>query len=211
MSTFQSEQEAFWAGSFGDEYTERNNDAEGKSVDGRVMIYAKVALQTGRWSTVLDLGANRGLNAVAIKRLFPGTHMTSVEINKTAASHLRKLADEVHECSILDFEPPRQYDLVMITGVLIHINPDALPIVYRKMEQAAKRFVLISDYYNPTPVEVVYRGHAGKLFKRDFAGEFMDMFPGFRLVDYGFAYHRDPLFPQGDENWFLLERSSAKS
>jgi spore coat polysaccharide biosynthesis protein SpsF len=26
------------------------------------------------------------------------------------------------------------------------------------------------------------------------------------LVDYGFAYHRDPNFPQDDITWFLLEK-----
>jgi spore coat polysaccharide biosynthesis protein SpsF len=27
-----------------------------------------------------------------------------------------------------------------------------------------------------------------------------------KLLDYGFAYRRDPDFPQDDINWFLLER-----
>ena len=49
--------------------------------------------------------------------------------------------------------------------------------------------------------------HQGKLFKRDFAGEFLDRFADVRLVDYGFAYHRDPNFQQDDISWFLLEKS----
>jgi len=58
----------------------------------------------------------------------------------------------------------------------------------------------------PSVVELVYRGHAGRLFKRDFAGEMLDMFPGLTLRDYGFAWHRDPGCPQDDLTWFLLER-----
>ena len=26
------------------------------------------------------------------------------------------------------------------------------------------------------------------------------------LIDYGFSYHRDPVFPQDDITWFLMER-----
>lgn len=64
----------------------------------------------------------------------------------------------------------------------------------------------IVEYYNPIPVEVTYRRHRRKLFKRDFAGEMLDAFPNLRLVDYGFVYHRDANFAQDDVNWFLLEK-----
>ena len=56
------------------------------------------------------------------------------------------------------------------------------------------------------PVEVVYRGHTGRLFKRDFASELLDRYSDLRLVDYGFVYHRDPTFPLDDFNWFLMEK-----
>jgi spore coat polysaccharide biosynthesis protein SpsF len=90
--------------------------------------------------------------------------------------------------------------------VLIHINPDELAGVYDMMLKASSRYILIAEYYNPVPVEVAYRGHGGVLFKRDFAGEMMDRSGSLRLVDYGFVYHRDPLFPQDDGTWFLMER-----
>jgi spore coat polysaccharide biosynthesis protein SpsF len=54
-------------------------------------------------------------------------------------------------------------------------------------------------------VEIDYRGHSGKLFKRDFAGEMLDRFPDLKLVSYGFCYHRDE-FPQDDSTWFLMEK-----
>ena len=48
----------------------------------------------------------------------------------------------------------------------------------------SKKFILIAEYYNPTPVEVSYRGHNGKLFKRDFAGEMMKKYSDLKLIDY---------------------------
>ena len=49
-------------------------------------------------------------------------------------------------------------------------------------------------------------GHTDRLFKMDFAGEFIDKFINTVLVDYGFAYKRDIAFPQDDITWFLLEK-----
>ena len=70
----------------------------------------------------------------------------------------------------------------------------------------SNRYVLVAEYYNPTPVSVDYRGHKNKLFKRDFAGELIDLY-GMRLIDYGFFYHRDNQTPQDDITYFLLEKN----
>ena len=37
--------------------------------------------------------------------------------------------------------------------------------------------------------------------------EIMDLYPMMKLVDYGFVYHRDPVFKGDDYTWFLLEKS----
>jgi spore coat polysaccharide biosynthesis protein SpsF len=65
---------------------------------------------------------------------------------------------------------------------------------------------LICEYYNPSPVTINYRGHKDRLFKRDFAGEFMDVYKDVELIDYGFSYRRDQKFPQDDITWFLLKK-----
>ena len=94
----------------------------------------------------------------------------------------------------------------MAKGVLIHINPELLERAYRKLYDASHRYVLVCEYYNPSPVRMPYRGHDDRLFKRDFAGEMLDMFADLQLIDYGFQYHRDPTFPQDDITWFLMEK-----
>jgi len=64
---------------------------------------------------------------------------------------------------------------------------------------------LLVEYYNPDPISINYRGHTDRLYKRDFAGELMDLHPNLSLIDYGFQYRRDPLFPQDDLTWFLMQ------
>ena len=133
--------------------------------------------------------------------------MNGIEINETAAKECSQIKNvTVHNKSILDFISDEKYDLTFTSGVLIHINPDELPNVYDKMYQYSNKYIVVVEYYNPTPVEVNYRGNEGKLFKRDFAGELMDRFPDLKLIDYGFVYHRDNQFTSDDSTWFLLEK-----
>jgi spore coat polysaccharide biosynthesis protein SpsF len=202
---FRTEQEAFWAGAFGDEYSERN--AGERLVATKTALLTRVLGRTVGVVTAIEFGANIGMNLIALRHLLPDVQLTAVEINAQAASRLSELGVGVHNTSILDFEPPARYDLVLISGVLIHIAPDELPHVYDRLHAACGRYLCIVEYYDPNPVEVPYRGHRERLFKRDFAGEVLDRFPDLRLVDYGFAYHRDPVFPMDDLTWFLLERA----
>lgn len=201
-------QESFWAGQFGDSYVERNGDP--RWIDWNIAYYSKLLSKMATPTSILELGCNRGLNLHALRRLYPQCSLSAVEINSLAARHVRNELPHVdlHHTSILEFQPTRQWDLVFTNGVLIHLAPEALPRVYELMAQASARYVLISEYYNPTPVEVTYRGHAARLFKRDFAGEFLDANPGFALIDYGFVYHRDPTMHPDDMTWFLMEKKS---
>ena len=47
----------------------------------------------------------------------------------------------------------------------------------------------------------------GLLWKRDFAGEMMGIYPNLKLRDYEFIYHREPEYPQDDVTWFLMEKT----
>ena len=202
---YKTEQEAFWAGAFGDEYAERN--AGEALIASNLYLFSKMMARSAKITSTLELGANIGLNLRALKRLFPQAQLAAVEINQNAAKKLKEWGKaEVYQESIFDFMPSRQWDFVFTSGVMIHINPEMLPFLYDLMYRASSRYIGVIEYYNPTPVGIFYRGHENKLFKRDFAGEILDRFPGLSLVDYGFIYHRDPNFPQDDPNWFLLEK-----
>lgn len=145
--------------------------------------------------------------------LMPDVQTTAIEINHKAVERLKKDTFfesqlKIFETSILEYEPENVYDFVLISGVLIHINPDELQQVYEKLYASSRKYICISEYYNPTPTEIFYRGHTGKLFKRDFAGEFLDKYPDCKLLDYGFQYHRDYHFPKDDVTWFLIEKQT---
>jgi pseudaminic acid biosynthesis-associated methylase len=203
---FKTEQEAFWAGSFGTSYIERNKGI--KLLASNLEFFAKALTRTRHLTDCIEFGSNIGMNLKALKLLYPDIDAFGIEINDDAAKKLSELISEenVINKSILNFNPSKTWDLVLIKGVLIHINPEALPDVYDKLVASCGKFLLVAEYYNPSPVAIPYRGHLDRLFKRDFAGEIMDRHSQMKLIDYGFAYHRDPNFPQDDISWFLMEK-----
>lgn len=203
---YKSPQEAFWAGSFGDDYSVRNN-AE-RIVASNTALFSRILARTGTVNSVMEFGANIGLNLVAINRLMPMAELSAVEINKKACKTLEDLGFVKVYCeSMMDFEMDRPRDFVFSKGVLIHIDPERLSKAYDALYRTSQRYICVCEYYNPTPVEVKYRGYENKLFKRDFPGEMLDKYSDLRLIDYGFVYHRDPRFPQDDLSWFLMEKT----
>jgi len=203
---YLTEQEAFWAGEFGTDYIGRNEGPE--ILASNLSFFSRALTSAGRVGSCVEFGANVGMNLRALQLLYPGIALSGIEINPVAADSLGQHIgqDRVFQGSILDYPAQAQHDLALIKGVLIHIDPEQLPGVYRKLYASTRRWLLVAEYYNPVPVTIRYRGHDNRLFKRDFAGEILDLFPELRLVDYGFAYRRDPAFPQDDITWFLMER-----
>ena len=209
-SAFKTEQEAFWAGAFGDEYIGRNDSKE--LLASNLHFFSQALRRAGRIDSCLEFGANIGMNLRALQLLYPAMQRTmGIEINIEAARQLGQLIGEqnVFQGSIFDYPVSATVDLSLIKGVLIHIKPEMLAATYRKLVEASHRYVLVCEYYNPAPVAIPYRGHVDRLFKRDFAGEMLEQFPELTLVDYGFTYRRDPAFPQDDITWFLMQKKEG--
>jgi pseudaminic acid biosynthesis-associated methylase len=208
---FKTAQEVFWAGDFGNKYIHRNKGVN--LVASNVALLSQALQRTHGIRDCIEFGANIGLNLQALKLLYPRLQPYAIEINPTAAAALVNVvpSENIYPISILDFAPKRTYDLVLAMGILIHINPGYLGRVYEKLYRSCRRYLLICEYYNPTPTCVIYRGHKDVLFKRDFAGEILDKYGDLNLVDYGFVYHRDPNFPQDDVNWFVLEKRRRRT
>lgn len=207
ISSFKTAQEDFWAGAFGDQYVERNSNI--KIQAGKLAFFARLFSKMSAVNSCIEFGANIGLNLRAIEQLIPQAQLAAVEINKKAVSNIKSWGKaRVYHQSILDYIPDHRYDLSFTMGVLIHLNPAVLPEVYDILYKSSGRYIMIGEYYSPTPVEVSYRGHDGRLFKRDFAGEFLDTYQDLKLLDYGFLYHRDNNFPMDDITWFLMKKNN---
>jgi len=202
---YKTEQERFWAGEFGNDYAARNCGPQ--NVAAATALFAKVLARTHGISSVLELGANIGLNMRALHHLLPSATLDAVEINESAFTQLRTLPGvTAHHASILEYKPLAPVDFAFTKGVLIHIAPEEIAGALDTLYTASRRYIGLLEYYNITPMEVPYRGHGGRLFKRDWCADLLKRHPDLRLLDYGFVYHGDPSFSDDDITWFLLEK-----
>ena len=207
MKQYKTDQESFWAGEFGTEYIKRNQG--GALLASNLNFFTKSLQSAYEINSAIEFGANIGMNLKALKLLRPLIDISAIEINHEAVNLLSEvvLRKNIFQESILDFKSNQFWDLVLIKGVLIHINPEFLPQAYKALYDSSNRYILVCEYYNPSPVEINYRGHKDRLFKRDFAGEMLKKYIDLKLIDYGFIYKNDPNFPQDDISWFLMEKS----
>jgi pseudaminic acid biosynthesis-associated methylase len=203
---YKTEQEKFWQGDFGDDYCYRNKDK--LLIKNNFVLFKKIFSKFFKIKSLIEFGPNIGLNVIALKKIFKLNFITGVEINKKACLQIKNIKKlNIINDSIIDFTPKKKYDLVLVKGVLIHINPHKLKKVYKTIYKSCKPsgYILIAEYYSPQPTMLIYRGKRNKLFKRDFAGEFVSLFKKTKIVKYGFAYHKDK-YPQDDLNWFLIKK-----
>ncbi|MDD2541975.1 MAG: hypothetical protein PHH28_13155 [Desulfuromonadaceae bacterium] len=206
MKEYKTEQESFWSGDFGAEYIQRNKGS--KLLASNLAFFVKALAGANIRGEAIEFGANIGMNLKALKLLYPMLDLYAIEINSQAAAELGNVisTNNIFQTSILEFTPERTWDLVFTKGVLIHINPNYLPQVYDALYHATGRYLLLCEYYNPSPISIEYRGHSNRLFKRDFCKEIINRHPDLELIDYGFVYRYDQNFPQDDINWFLMKK-----
>ena len=75
-----------------------------------------------------------------------------------------------------------------------------------KMFDYSKKYILIGEYFNRTPVSLTYQGEENKLFKRDFGKLFIQEFE-VELVDYGFLWgHIYDGAGFDDITWWLFKK-----
>ncbi|MEC9281991.1 MAG: pseudaminic acid biosynthesis-associated methylase [Bdellovibrionota bacterium] len=161
---YKTEQEEFWAGTFGTEYIERNNSQQ--HIFAKVAMWTRMLKSANKIESIRELGCNVGLNLIALNYLNPNLELYGYEINKSAAQLATDLnIAEITQGSILNPMGDKSVDLTFTAGVLIHIEPKHLPNVYENLVSGSKRYVLVAEYYSPYPVEIEFRGHRNKKFK----------------------------------------------
>ena len=201
---YKTDQEDFWAGQFGIDYIDRNKSES--LLNSNIAMWDKMLRSADDINSVRELGCNIGLNLLAINQLKPNVELSGYEINEDAINQARELGiKNITKGSILEKIDEKKVDLTFTKTVLIHINPDYLKNVYENLVNGSNRYVLVAEYYNPVPVQIEYRGHDDRLYKRDFAGDLIENY-GLNLVYYGFVYKRDKQAPQDDISWFLLQK-----
>jgi len=191
----------FWTEKFGNEYVDRNLNSNRCTVIGKNLLSNNIKI-----TSCCELGANIGLNLDAIKKIY-NCDTFGIEVNKKAFDILKSKHKSANQ-TILSYRLKKKFDIVLSVGVLIHQKPSDLRSFYRLLYKLSKKYIYISEYFNPVPIKIKYRGHINKLFKRDFAKEFWSLYPKMKLINYGFNWKEDP-FKKGscdNDNWFIFKK-----
>lgn len=161
----ENEQEAFWLGGFGDDYTARNQVKWRE----RIPFWQRVVDLT-QPTMAFEIGCNAGWNLRALREVSPGMSLGGIDVNPSAASLARATGFDVTRSTLneMDLEFRFPADLVFTAGVLIHIAPEHLQAAMAKIVATSSRWVLAVEYSAEQETEVEYRGHAARLWKRDF-------------------------------------------
>lgn len=197
--------EALWAGGFGDEYVDRNATAYA----GRQSFWDGF-LAEHPVERALEVGCNVGGNLRWLAQHVPPAQVFGIDVNEKALDELRREVPGVNGLTAPARTLPLRsdwFDLVFTFGVLIHQPDDSLADVMSEMVRCSRRWVLCGEYYAEQTEEVPYRGHAGALFRRDYASLFLSGHPELELVQQGFL-GRDEGWD--DITWWLFEKPSAR-
>lgn len=207
-------QENTWRGSFGDEYTQRNqfDDVHITECAETFSQIFKSLPADANLSSILEVGCNLGRNLEALSKI-TDAELFGIEPNDSARGILQGKGfikpDNIKNAIGVDIPfDDEAFDLVFTSVVLIHVPDNQIEQTLREIYRTSKRFILAKEYFNPSPTTIQYRGHSDLLFKRDYGSMYMDMFPDLKLLDYGFFWKR--VVPcQDNTTWWLFEKNGA--
>ena len=208
-SYVETEQGGFWRGAFGDAYSLRNAGSP-EQLEARTAMWRRILQPLGDTlpRSVLEVGANVGLNLQALSGL-TSAELHALEPNASARTALAESGilprDHIYD-GFGDALPLADgcVELALTCGVLIHVAPERLLATYRELYRVASRYLVTIEYFSDCEEEVPYRGHSGKLFKRDFGAVWLDQFPDLALVDYGFFWK--PATGLDNLTWWLFRK-----
>ena len=204
-----TDQLARWRGDIGDKYSEKHDPNEGR-VQACVKVWSQMLAPTvgSPIQSILEVGANRGINLRAISRL-SNAELFGLEPNESARRCL--LDDQVMPPSnILDGAaqniplPDASVDLSFTFGVLIHISPDDLLAACQEIHRVSAKYIICAEYFSKHPETISYRDESELLFKRDFGSFWLENFSDLEVVDYGF--HWQPMTDMDDVTWWLFRK-----
>lgn len=187
-------QEDLWINKFGNDYIKDNSNSKyiawKASIFRNIFLSCKISVKS-----LLEYGANIGLNIPAIKSYYPFIKYYAVEINKLAFNQLKKRNIYSYHQSIFD-ELNIKCDLVLTFGLLIHIAPDDLNEAYKILYEHSNKYILMIEHFSNNIETKKYRDYDNAFFKGNFANDFIKLYPSAKIIKGGII--------KGDLSWKLI-------
>jgi pseudaminic acid biosynthesis-associated methylase len=211
----KNEQEDFWSGDFGRDYTDRNNlTAEGLDElylhqfgVSRTEMNQRFLGNQPRQLRILEVGCNVGMQLRHLLQM-GFRDLYGIELQWHALKIARERVPDANLLQGSGFDLPFRdgyFDLVYTSGVLIHIAPQNLPAFMGEIVRCSSRYVWGFEYFAEEVTDINYRGNAGFLWKANYAKLYQQHYPALKLVKQEVFPYRNTNGSQADA-MFLLEK-----
>ena len=213
-----TQQEQFWSGEFGQQYTDRNTRDRDEWNDFYRQNWGLTKSEmnarfTSGWlpeTRILEVGCNTGMQLRGLQDA-GFTSLYGVELQGYAVEKAKQATQHINIIQGSGFDLPFRdgfFDVVCTNGVLIHIAPNDLSAIMDEMVRCSSRYIWGFEYYSPELTTIQYRGNDGFLWKADYAALFQQRHPSLHLV-------KQELFPyvnageSGNVDYmYLLEKTA---
>ncbi len=186
-----TKQVKMWKGEFGKEYTDRNALSLGEMETlykryygiSRTEMNLKFLQDINHSIQILEVGSNIGNQLLCLQKM-GFTDLSCIELQSYAVelSKTRTKGINIIQGSALNIPFKDEYfDLVFISGLLIHISPSNIEKVLDEIYRCTKKYIWGFEYYADEYTEINYRGQSNLLWKTDFPKLFLDRFRNLRL------------------------------
>ncbi|MEQ1586325.1 MAG: pseudaminic acid biosynthesis-associated methylase [Cyclobacteriaceae bacterium] len=215
----KNEQENFWGGDFGKNYTDRNsrhNEEFNKAYltwygVSRTKMNETFLSSIPKDTRILEVGCNTGMQLAELKSM-GFTSLYGIELQDYAVQRAKEYTEGINIIQGSAFDIPFKdnfFDLVFTSGVLIHIAPGNLPKVFSEMYRCSKKYLWGFEYYADKVTSINYRGNEGFLWKANYGKLMRDQFKDLVLL-------KEEVYPylteaeKGNVDFmYLLEKSDA--
>ena len=188
----ETNQTKFWKGDFGDQYTDRCSVSQEEWDKYYLKSYGVTKIEINRafvsgWPEdvkILEVGCNVGLQLGGLQRM-GFKNLYGIELSPYAAEKAKEITKGVNIINASGFDIPYKdnyFDVVCTNGVLIHIAPDDHKTIMSEIFRCSKKFIWGFEYYSEKFTNINYRGNENYLWKGDFAGIYMNLFPNLKMV-----------------------------
>lgn len=205
-----------WKIKFGKDYTDRNRmteEGEDRAYIERIGITRtklnEMFLSDRPIDNVLEVGCNTGIQLLMLNR-GGYKNLYGIEINEYAIDISKEITGgkDIYIIKGSAFDIPYKdsfFDLVLTSGLLIHIPPADINQVLDEIYRCTKRYIFGCEYYSDKHTMIKYRGEENLLWKGDFARLFMERHKDLKLVkEEKYAYLDNP---ENVDAVYLLQKS----
>lgn len=206
-----------WTGEFGRSYTQRNTIPLIKldKIYQKNFGITRTALNRmflgniKHSDRILEIGSNTGNQLLFLQKM-GFTNLYGIEPQKVAVEAAKSRTRGINIIKGDVFGIPFKdgyFDLVFTSGVLIHIHPKDIKKSIKEIYRCSRKYIWGYEYYNENYKEVVYRGHKKLLWKADFPGIYVKLFPDLKIVKIKYLKY---LENNNVDVMFLLKKKNAK-